>query len=100
MGNGTFANVNVSAGQLTIDGNIIATNASQVDGLLLVNGKLTSNITVGSSGKLGGSGNLVGTLNVNGILSPGNSPAILTVTGDVHQNTGSTLEIEIDGVTP
>ncbi|MBK9185381.1 MAG: hypothetical protein IPM78_03365 [Moraxellaceae bacterium] len=99
MGNGTFANINVNVGQLTIDGNMVATNATQVNGLLFVNGKLTSNITVGSSGKLGGSGNLVGTLNVNGILSPGNSPAILTVTGDVHQNTGSTLEIDIDGAT-
>ncbi|MBK7299816.1 MAG: autotransporter-associated beta strand repeat-containing protein [Moraxellaceae bacterium] len=99
LGNGTFANVNVSAGQLTIDGNIIATNASQVDGLLLVNGKLTGPITVGSSGKLGGSGTLVGLLNVNGTLSPGNSPATLTVMGDVNQNAGSTLEIEIDGAT-
>ena len=99
LGNGTFANVNVSAGQLTIDGNIIATNASQVDGVLLVNGKLTGPITVGSSGKLGGSGTLVGLLNVNGILAPGNSPAILTVTGDVNQNVGSTLEIELDGAT-
>ena len=66
---------------------------------MLVNGKLTGPITVGSSGKLGGSGTLVGLLNVNGILAPGNSPAILTVTGDVNQNVGSTLEIELDGAT-
>ncbi len=99
IGNGTFANVNVLAGQLNIDGNIIATNATQVNGLLFVNGKLTSNITVGTSGKLGGSGSLVGNLVVNGTLSPGNSPAILNVTGDVNQNAGSTLEIDIDGAT-
>ncbi|MCP5174047.1 MAG: autotransporter-associated beta strand repeat-containing protein [Moraxellaceae bacterium] len=99
IGNGTFSNVNVLAGQLNIDGNIIATNATQVNGLLFVNGKLTSNITVGSSGKLGGAGSLVGNLVVNGTLSPGNSPAILNVTGDVNQNTGSTLEIDIDGAT-
>jgi autotransporter-associated beta strand protein len=98
-GNGTFANVNVIAGQLTIDGNILASNASQVDGSLLVNGKLTSPITVGSGGKLGGSGTLVGLVNVNGTLSPGNSPATLSVTGNVNQNIGSTLEIEIDGAT-
>ncbi len=86
---------------MTIANNITATNQTQITGGgLLVNGQLTSPmITVGSAGRLGGSGTVIGNVNVNGTLSPGNSPATLTVTGDVNQNTGSRLEIEIDGVT-
>ena len=99
-GNGTFANINVSTGQLTIANTLIATGQTQITGgSLLVNGQLTSPITVGSSGRLGGSGTVIGNVNVNGTLSPGNSPATLTVTGDVNQNTGSRLQIEIDGAT-
>ena len=99
-GNGTFANINVTTGQLTIANNVKTTNQTQITGgTLLVNGQLTSPITVGSSGRLGGSGTVIGNVNVNGTLSPGNSPATLNVTGDVNQNTGSNLQIEIDGAT-
>ncbi len=48
-GNGTFANINVSTGQLTIANTTIATGQTQITGgSLLVNGQLTSPITVGS----------------------------------------------------
>jgi len=69
------------------------------NGTLLVDGILTTPITVGANGKLGGSGTIIGNITVNGTLSPGNSPAILDVQGNVTQGASSTLEVDIDGVT-
>ncbi|HMY81524.1 MAG TPA: autotransporter outer membrane beta-barrel domain-containing protein, partial [Agitococcus sp.] len=44
-------------------------------------------------------GTITGNVAVNGLLSPGNSPAILTINGDVDQKEGSSLLVEIDGAT-
>ncbi|HMV59643.1 MAG TPA: autotransporter outer membrane beta-barrel domain-containing protein, partial [Agitococcus sp.] len=44
-------------------------------------------------------GTITGNVAVNGLLSPGNSPAILTINGDVDQKESSSLLVEIDGAT-
>ena len=82
-----------------ITGNGKFANTIVEEGLLLIDGVLTSPITVGSKGVLGGSGTIVGNLDVFGVLSPGKSPATMIVQGNATQHTGSTLAIDIDGAT-
>ncbi|MGI9086536.1 MAG: beta strand repeat-containing protein [Chthoniobacterales bacterium] len=67
-------------------------------GTLLVNGSITSPVTVSSGATLGGSG-AVGAVTVNsgGIVAPGNSPGKLTVNGNYTQSSGAILNIEIGG---
>ncbi len=62
---------------------------TEVDGSLLVAGDITLN-----GGVITGSGTVAGSLLNNGILSPGNSPGILSLTGNYTQPAG-TLEIEL-----
>ncbi|MFO1373188.1 MAG: autotransporter-associated beta strand repeat-containing protein [Agitococcus sp.] len=118
-GKGTFSNAEVNSGMLTINGDITTTTNTTIknnstlfvngslsslntiidNGTLFINGSLTSPITVGSRAKLAGRGTITGNVAVNGLLSPGNSPAILTINGDVDQKEGSSLLVEIDGAT-
>ena len=73
------------------------------DKVLLIPGSLTLNAywggdyTVSTGATLSGTGGVMGDLTVNGTLAPGNSPGTMTVSGDVVQNAGSTLQVEIDG---
>jgi autotransporter-associated beta strand protein len=75
-------------------GNTVVNN-----GALVVNGTLTSPITIGVGGTLRGSGKVIGNTTVQGMLSPGNSPGILTVTGNLTQASTATLSVDIDGGT-
>lgn len=79
-------------GTTTVDG-----GAFLVDGLL--GASLT---TVNAGGLLGGSGTLAGDVAVRsgGILSPGNSPALLTIGGNLVLDPGSRTVFEINGTTP
>ena len=83
-------------GQNTYEG---ATRLSG-DGTLLVNGLLSSPLTVAGTTTLGGSGT-VGELTVeNGAtLAPGTSPGTLG-SGDLTLSSGSVLSVELDGTTP
>nr|WP_218172919.1 autotransporter serine protease [Pseudomonas yamanorum] len=65
-------------------------------GLLAVNGSITSDVTVGSSGVVGGSGQ-IGSLTANsgGTVAPGNSIGTLNVAGDVNFAAGSTYAVEL-----
>ncbi|WP_442968418.1 autotransporter domain-containing protein [Pseudomonas sp. Z18(2022)] len=65
-------------------------------GLLAVNGSITSDVTVGSSGVVGGSGH-IGSLTANsgGTVAPGNSIGTLNVAGDVNFAAGSTYAVEL-----
>nr|WP_218173937.1 autotransporter serine protease [Pseudomonas yamanorum] len=65
-------------------------------GLLAVNGSITSDVTVGSSGVVGGSGR-IGSLTANsgGTVAPGNSIGTLNVAGDVNFAAGSTYAVEL-----
>ena len=65
-------------------------------------------LIVGSSQSLGGTGTVAGSLIVHGILSPGNSPGTIHITGDLNlpgfvndeDSNDSQLWIEIAGATP
>ena len=68
-------------------------------GTLAFNNVFQGNVVVGQQGIAGGSGQIAGNVEVNGILSPGNSPGVLVVAGNVTQAAGSTLLLDIDGTT-
>ncbi len=72
---------NVGAGTLIINGNQAAA---------------TGAVTVANGATLGGSGTIGGAVIVNGILSPGNSPGLLTV-GSLDLRAGSTTLMQIIG---
>ena len=86
-------------------GTIILTNMDTVPdgtniygGVLQVDGSLTSNVVVKADGTLAGIGTVVGNVDNNGIVSPGDSPGTLTITGNYMQNATGTLRIEIGGL--
>nr|WP_306294785.1 autotransporter outer membrane beta-barrel domain-containing protein [Sphingobium lactosutens] len=54
-----------------------------------------STILVGQGSTFGSAGHVIGNINVAGTLSPGASPGIMTVTGDVALAGGSTTLMEI-----
>ncbi len=86
-------------GTLTLNGhNTYSGDTNILGGSLAINGSILSNTIVASGGTLKGYGAVANVvLNHGGTLAPGNSPGTLTAYGDVVQNAGSTLEIEIDG---
>ncbi len=65
-------------------------------GLLAVNGSITSDVTVSQSGVLGGSGRIGSLLaQRGGTVAPGNSIGTLNVAGDVTFEAGSTYAVEL-----
>jgi fibronectin-binding autotransporter adhesin len=76
------------------------TGTTNVDaGTLIINGNqaaATGAVTVANGATLGGSGIIGGAVTVNGILSPGNSPGILTV-GSLDLIAGSTTRMQLIG---
>ena len=76
------------------------TGTTNVDaGTLIINGNqaaATGAVTVANGATLGGSGVIGGAVTVNGILSPGNSPGILTV-ASLDLIAGSTTLMQITG---
>ncbi len=65
------------------------------DGLLAVNGTLTSpTLVVNPGATLGGDGTIVGAVTVDGTVAPGNSVGTLS-TGDIVFDAGSTYEVEV-----
>ena len=68
-------------------------------GTLIINGNqagATGAVTVANGATIGGSGTIGGAVIVNGILSPGNSPGLLTV-GSLDLRAGSTTLMQIIG---
>ena len=93
-GNGTF----------TLSGPNSYTGTTVVNaGTLLINGSVTSNVTVANGTTVGGTGtiNSGNTLIVQsgGTVAPGTSPGILN-SGNVTLQSGSTLSVELNGTTP
>ena len=95
----------VGTGSLTLSGNSTYTQATSVEqGSLFVNGALgNSAVTVSAltgTATLGGSGTIGGatTIGNNGILSAGNSPGVLSFTGNLTLGSGSTSIFEINGL--
>lgn len=72
-------------------GNVIVT-----EGTLTVNSPLTGAVTVSAPATLQGVGPITGEVNVSGTTAPGNSIGTMTVVGNYTQQSGSTLEIELD----
>jgi fibronectin-binding autotransporter adhesin len=65
-------------------------------GTLAVNGRITSNVTVGPAGTLSGNGIITGSVANAGTLAPGNSIGLLTVNGTYTQMAGSTYQVEVN----
>ncbi len=56
-------------------------------------------IIVGSLGEVHGNGFITGNVQNGGLVSPGNSPGVLTITGNYTQTTAGKLLIELAGTT-
>ena len=99
--------VNVASGtslefvnRLSLNGNTLTKTG---DGTLLINSSFNTGggTVVNNGGVIGGGGTVGGNVdNSAGTVAPGNSPGILTVTGNYSQGGGGTLEIEIMGSNP
>ena len=84
-------------GTLVLTGNNSYAGPTLVNqGLLAVNGSVTSDVTVQSAGVLGGSGTLGSlTARSGGTVAPGNSIGTLNVTRDVSFEPGSRYAVEV-----
>jgi len=76
-----------------------AIGACVEEGEMAFNSIFTGNVWVDPGAFMSGSGQIVGNVEVSGTLSPGNSPGQLVVAGSVTQLPGSTLLVDIDGLT-
>ncbi|EMH4161070.1 autotransporter outer membrane beta-barrel domain-containing protein [Pluralibacter gergoviae] len=85
------------AGTLFLTGNNSYSGPTRVDqGLLAINGRVTSDVSVQNGGVLGGSGR-IGSLTANrgGTVAPGNSIGTLSVDRDVTFAPGSRYAVEV-----
>lgn len=96
---GTLGVTKGGAGVMELSGSSSYTGATLVAaGTLLVNGSLgNTDVTVADGAILGGSGSLGGstTVQAGGILSPGNSPGLLTQAGNLNLETASVFVFEL-----
>ncbi|MBU6223040.1 MAG: autotransporter-associated beta strand repeat-containing protein, partial [Planctomycetes bacterium] len=90
----------IGAGTVVLSGSNSYRGATTVTaGKLTVNGVLGSGaVSVAAGSTLAGSGTIGGTATVSGLLSPGNSPGVLTLSSLVLTSTATTL-MEINGLT-
>jgi len=87
-------------GTLTLTGDSTYTGLTEInDGELALEGSVAGSVKVDDDGMLTGEGSMAGDLTATdgGIVSPGSSIGTLTVEGDYHQQSGSTLIVELDG---
>jgi len=101
----------LASGTITVNGLLQGSatgpiNASQTvtvfpSGTLSLNGGTVSATSVNlAGGLLRGSGTINGSVNNNGVVSPGNSPGLITIFGNYVQGPTGVLNIEIGGLTP
>jgi fibronectin-binding autotransporter adhesin len=96
--NGSGGLRKIGAGSIALtNANTYSGPTSVENGTLLVNGSITSAVTV-KGGTLGGTGT-VGNVTVEqaGTLSPGASPGILHVSGNLQLNLGAVYLVDING---
>ncbi|MGH8048958.1 MAG: beta strand repeat-containing protein [Chthoniobacterales bacterium] len=91
---------NSATSALILDGINTYTGPTTVTaGTLFINNSNAGAVTVAPAGILGGNGTIAGLATINGTLAPGFSAVgLLTFTGDLTLNTGSTTAIEINGL--
>src|SRR5207249_2833220 len=82
--------------QLTGSSTYSGTTTVTGGGTLQVNGlPPTSAVSVTNRSKLSGNGTINAVTVRNGTISPGNSPGILTLTGDLSLDTASSYEVDV-----
>jgi fibronectin-binding autotransporter adhesin len=100
---GSGALTKTGAGELTLSNSNTNTGTTTVSaGTLVVDGSTSSTTTVAGGATLAGSGTLGGDVTVQngGTLSPGGAGVgTLTVNGNLTLNSGSTLALDINGIT-
>ena len=93
---GTLGVNKLGSGTTNLTGSNTYTGPTTIQsGALLVNGSITSEVTVWNGGLLGGGGTIFGNVTNQGIVSPGNSPGTLTIGGNYTQTATGTLLIQI-----
>ncbi|MCZ4288694.1 S8 family serine peptidase [Hoeflea alexandrii] len=81
LGNASFdQGVAVEQGELRVDGNLTG-----------------AFVTVAKGGTMSGNGKITANVTSNGTLSPGQSPGLLTINGNLTLAAGSQTDIEVDG---
>jgi hypothetical protein len=71
------------------------TGVSATGGAVVVNGTLTGTLSANSSTTVSGTGTITGNTTISGIHSPGNSPGIQTVSGNLGYTAGSSVTWEL-----
>jgi hypothetical protein len=71
---------------------------TQTGGMTTVDGILDAGLVDIDGGMLGGAGSILADVVLGGVLGPGTSPGILTITGNYLQQAAGTLNVEIGGV--
>ncbi len=106
MGTGTedigkfldFETLSMQGTNWSLTGNTaFSTSTTVEDGVLRVNGQLTSpTVTVMADGTLGGGGTITGAVGNSGTIAPGNSIGTLNVSGSTTFSANSVFEVEIN----
>jgi T5SS/PEP-CTERM-associated repeat protein/autotransporter-associated beta strand protein len=100
LGLGNYAGTQTLTGPASYSGTVAGALTVASGGTLHTTGAtFTGPITIQSGGALTGTGTLASvTIGSGGTLSPGNSPGLLTINGDLTLAGGSTTLIEINGL--
>ena len=89
--------VDVQGGTLTFDAGFSQTAGST----MLSGGNISSSSTLAiQGGTFGGVGTVTANVTSSGLVSPGASPGVLTITGNYTEGTNAHLQIELGGPTP
>ena len=92
----------LSGATLTAAADLNVANYTQTAGaLVLAGGSISSSTTLDiQGGSLSGAGTINANASINGLFSPGSSPGIINISGDLILGPSSVTNIEIDGLTP